>query len=668
MSENLLFQDVARLPMPHDNVAIAVRRIEAGAIVQDGERAYLLPSTVLEGHRFAITPIAAGEPLLSWELPFGIATTDIAPGDYVCNQGVLDELATRRLTFEPPASPNFRDAIEPYTLDEGAFTPADQVERYAGEATFQGYARGAGRGVGTRNYIVLLGTTSLTGSFVRQLEARLKDAGGEYASIDGIVAVAHTEGAEHPNNLEFVLRTLAGFMVHPNVGAVMAFDYGIEPVNNRMLRAYMTEHAYPLHDLPHRFVSLTGSFLDDLDEAEANVREWLPVVGAFRRTPQSVEHLRIALQCGGSDAFSGISGNPLTAWVAREVIRYGGAANLAETDELIGAEPYILQRVRDLDTAHRFLEMIERFKERVGWHGHTAEGNPGGGNKYRGLYNINLKSIGAARKKNDDVRLDYVLDYAERMTESGYYFMNSPGNDIESIAGQVASGSNIITFVTGNGSVTNFPFVPTIKVVTTTRRYELLQHDMDVNAGAYLDGAPMDELGESAFALTLDIASGKRSVGELAGHSQVQLWRNWRQTDASQVRELNETPPPPGRSIPMATSASSPRPPALGLASGYRRKACRRARWASSCQPACAHRRWRRWRRRASMPRASAEIRASMASSPSPAPKAAATPVAHLKRSTYAPSSDMRCIRWQSIVSSWSTAARRRTTNTCANN
>ncbi len=352
---------------------------------------------------------------------------DIAPGDYVCNQGVLDELATRRLTFEPPATPNFRDAIAPYVLDDAAFTPAQQVARYDEDATFLGYARGAGRGVGTRNYIVLLGTTSLTGSFVRQLEARLKDVADDLDSVDGIVAVAHTEGAEKPNNLEFVLRTLAGFMVHPNVGAVMAFDYGIEPINNRMLRNYMAEHDYPLHDLPHRFVSLTGSFLQDLDEAEAQVREWLPAVAAQRRTPQSVEHLRLALQCGGSDAFSGISGNPLVAWVAREVIRYGGAANLAETDELIGAEPYILQHVRDLDTAHRFLEMIERFQERVGWHGHTAEGNPGGGNKYRGLYNINLKSIGAARKKNPDVRLDYVLRLRRTHDGSRLLLHEQPG-------------------------------------------------------------------------------------------------------------------------------------------------------------------------------------------------------------------------------------------------
>ncbi len=152
--------------------------------------------------------------------------------------------------------------------------------------------------------------------------------------------------------------------------------------------------------------------------------------------------------------------------------------------------------MRDLATARKFLNIIARFKERAAWHGHTAEGNPSGGNKYRGLYNIVLKSIGAAMKKNPDVRLDYVIDYGERMTQGGYYFMDSPGNDLESIAGQVASGSNLIFFITGNGSVTNFPFVPTIKIVTTTERYRLLSYDMDVNAGAYLDGAPMDDLGD----------------------------------------------------------------------------------------------------------------------------------------------------------------------------
>lgn len=559
-ARTLPFHEAARLPLDHDNVAIAVRRIDAGTTIQSGDRTFYLPVTVMEGHRFAVQPIAAGSPLLSWGLPFGYATVDIAPGQYVCNQGVLDAFETRRLNFELPAIPNFRDYMEPYALEEDTFAPADQVPRYEDDRTFSGFWRSHNRGAGTRNYIVLLGTTSLTGSFVRQLEARFADTAAAWPNVDGVVAVAHTEGAEQPNNLQFVLRTLAGFMVHPNVGAVMAVDYGVEPINNQMLRTFMAENDYPLNELSHRFVSLSGSFLEDLDEAEHTVREWLPVVSAQERTPQSVANLRIALQCGGSDAFSGISGNPLVAWVAREIIRYGGAANLAETDELIGAEPYILQRVRDLDTAYRFLAMIERFKERVAWHGHTAEHNPTGGNKYRGLYNIALKSIGAARKKNPDVRLDYVLDYGERMRNPGYHFMNSPGNDIESIAGQVASGSNLIAFVTGNGSVTNFPFVPTIKVVTTSKRYQLLKHDMDVNAGEYLDGTPMDTLGKRMFALTLDVASGQRSIGEKAGHSQVQLWRNWRQTDPSRLEFLTARARPAGKSLPVEVRDSDPAP------------------------------------------------------------------------------------------------------------
>ncbi len=127
--------------------------------------------------------------------------------------------------------------------------------------------------------------------------------------------------------------------------------------------------------------------------------------------------------------------------------------------------------------------------------GASADGNPSGGNKFRGLYNIYLKSLGASTKRHPDVRLDAVIDYSERMDEPGYYFMDSPGNDLESIAGQIAAGCNMLFFVTGNGSITNFPYVPTIKIITTTERNNLLSNEMDVNAGAYLDDTPMDVLG-----------------------------------------------------------------------------------------------------------------------------------------------------------------------------
>ncbi|HEY8287052.1 MAG TPA: UxaA family hydrolase, partial [Chloroflexota bacterium] len=359
-----------------------------------------------------------------------------------------------------------------------------------------------------------------------------------------------------PNNVEFLLRTLAGFMAHPNVGAVLAVDEGDEAVNNQRVQRFLAEHGYPLAAVPHHFLSLGEGFQASLTRGEAIIAEWVPLVDAATRTEEPLSELKIALQCGGSDAFSGVSGNPLAAWVAREVIRYGGSANLAETDELIGAEEYVLRNVRDLATARQFLGTIERFRERLGWHGATAEGNPSGGNNLRGLYNIAIKSLGAAMKRDPQVRLDYVIGYGERMKRPGYYFMDSPGNDLESIAGQVASGCNMIFFVTGNGSITNFPFVPTIKIVTTTGRYELLSREMDVNAGAYLDGTPMDELGGEMLDLTVEVASGARSVGERAGHSQVSIWRNWQQRDGGNLDRLRQARPPSGEPLPVRSGSA----------------------------------------------------------------------------------------------------------------
>jgi altronate dehydratase len=552
MPSTFSFHDIARLPIASDNVAVVIQRLEAGTEIIDGDRRYTLSHTMLEGHRFAVKPIAVGEALLSWGLPFGYAIAPIQPGDYVANEAMLEALGGRSIDFALPERPNFEDHIEPYRFDESAWQPVEQVSRYAEDRTFMGYLRSDGRGVGTRNYIVLLGTTSRTGSFVKQLEERLKGITADYPNVDGVVAIAHTEGgSEHPNNLDLLLRTLAGFMVNPNVGAVLAVDFGVEPVTNRMLQAYLQENNYPINELPHRFLSLQGPFQRNLEIGEQQVREWLPLVNQTERTPQSLSHLKLALQCGGSDAFSGISANPLLGWVAREIIRYGGAANLAETDELIGAESYVLQKVRDVATAQKFLATVEAFKERVAWHGHSAEGNPSGGNKYRGLYNIVLKSIGAANKKDPEVRLDHVIQYGELMQEPGFYFMDSPGNDLESIAGQIASGANMIFFTTGNGSITNFPFVPTIKMVTTTRRYKLLSREMDVNAGEYLDGTPMDELGAKTLDLTVAVASGERCAGEKAGHAQTQIWRDWRQTDPSHLAELLNQPLPDGDSLPV---------------------------------------------------------------------------------------------------------------------
>ena len=552
-------EEIGRLPDPSDNCAIAIRDLPAGLSLRHGKAEFELSHQILEGHRFAVRRIGRGEALTSWRQRFGLATRDIDPGEYVINEGVQIELARRNLNFELPAESNFDNmTIAPYAFDEAQFAPAPPVQPYPDMRYFPGFERNGGRGVGTRNMIVVLGTSSLVAGFVRTLTQITASQADDYANIDGIVPVAHTEGGhKNPNNRERLLRTLAGFMVHPNVGAVLAIDYGNEAITNADLREYLRSRAYPIEHVIHRFYSLSPSFEDNVNRFKDLLADWLPRVNRFERSPQPVSELKIALQCGGSDAFSGISGNPLAAWVAKEVIRYGGAANLGETDELIGAESYVLEKVESIETARKFLGRVARFKEWAGWHGQTAEGNPSGGNKFRGLYNIYLKSLGAAAKRHPDLPLHDVIDYSERMTGGGFYFMDSPGNDLECIAGQVASGSNLIFFITGNGSITNFPFVPTIKYVTTTARYELLKYDMDVNAGEYLDGTPLDELGARTLDLTVDVAAGQRTVGEKAGHFQVQIWRDWQRTSPANVT-LMEAKTYAGQPLPIAAEARVP--------------------------------------------------------------------------------------------------------------
>ena len=549
MPDRFEFDRIARVPAPGDNVAIATRRLEAGTVVADAEREYRLPHTVLEGHRFVRTPIPDGARLNSWGLPFGIAARALEPGEYVCNAKILTALAERDVDFGLPATANFTDTIETYELDEATFSPGEQVAHVDTGATFDGFRRSGGRGVGTRNFVAVLATTSRTNGFVRRVAERA--AARAPAGVDGVVAVTHTEGggSGRPNNLDHVLRVLAGFMVHPNVGAVLAADDGTGSYTNDDVRRFMEGRNYPLEHVPHAFFRIERGYEEEVARAAALVDGWLPEVAAARRAPEPAGALRLALQCGGSDAFSGVSGNALAGWVAKEVIRHGGAANLAETDELIGAEPYVLANVRDAATARKFLEKIESFKRYAANHGTTAEGNPSGGNNFRGLYNIALKSLGAARKKDPEVRLDYVIDYGQPMRPPGYYFMDSPGNDLESIAGQVAAGSNLILFITGNGSITNFPFVPTLKFVTTTGRFELLANEMDVNAGRYNDGMDMDALGAETFELALDVASGQRSKGELAGHAQVSVWRNWPRTGKEGLEEVRRWPVPDGRPV-----------------------------------------------------------------------------------------------------------------------
>ena len=564
---------VAIRPEPADNVAIVTRDLDPGTVIRNGDTTFTVDHRVLEGHRIVVDPIPDGAALLSWSTPFARARGDRTPGDYVCTASSLAALGSRGVPDLPAEPTAVNEPLDPYRLDEAALHIGTQLGGATTARTFLGYPRRDGR-VGTRNHVVILGVSADCGAFVAALATRLQAHAP--AGLDGVVPVAHTEAGERdqPNNLRFLLTVLAGFCVHPNVGAVLVVDNAQAAATAADLRGFLSTQGYPPIHVPHAFFSRTGDFDTDLARAAQLAQPWLAQLATARRSEQPVDKLVVALQCGGSDAFSGITANPLAGAVAAEVIRGGGAAVLSETDELIGAQSYVLANVAGVEVARAFLAAVRAFQERVSWHGHSAEGNPSGGNVYRGLYNIVLKSVGAARKLDRRVRLDHVVDYGAPLPGPGMTFMDSPGNDLESVAGQVATGANLIFFTTGNGSITNFPFVPTLKFVTTTRRYELLRDEMDVDAGRYLTGTPMPQLVAETLDLTLATASGTRSAGERAGHSQVSIWRNWRQTrarpgiavsiDGRRPRESGELPaterdaPLPGTPLPVRVHRSPP--------------------------------------------------------------------------------------------------------------
>lgn len=276
------------------------------------------------------------------------------------------------------------------------------------------------------------------------------------------------------------------------------------------------------------YLEVTTDYDKTIEKARSIIKGMLKNINKCKRESVSAQYITAALQCGGSDAFSGISANPLQGNVAKRIIKQGGKAVLGETDELIGSGSYILDKVRDLETAKKFIELQDHYDKWTSYHGMSAQSNPSGGNIFRGLYNITIKSLGAAMKKNKDVRLDYCLEYGEGCNENrGYYFMDSPGNDIESVAGQVATGCNVVMFSTGNGSITNHPFVPIIKLMTTTNRFKQMSGDIDINAGEYIDGKPLEKLTDETIDKLYRVCSGEKTRGELAEHSQTQIWREW---------------------------------------------------------------------------------------------------------------------------------------------
>ncbi len=495
-------QRVAVLLHPGDDVAIAKEMVAAGTVLITAEGEVQVQQAVPAGHKIALHTVERAATVRRYGQIVGFASREIGPGEHVHSHNLTVGEAALELDYAVGA-----DSVPVELVPEAA------------RRTFLGFRRPDGR-AGTRNYVAVLASVNCSSSATRQVVEAVRVSGvlERYPNVDDVIAFPTKGGcgAHHGSpGLAQLQRTLGGIVDHPNVAAYVVLSLGCE-VNQ-------PDELIELADLARHgdgplvlTIQQDGGFRRTVEDGIEAVARLLPLADEAVREPVAASELVVALQCGGSDSWSGVTANPALGRAADEVVRQGGTVVLGETTEVYGAEHLLTRRARSQEVADKLLERIRSWERHTATFGASIDNNPTPGNKAGGLTTIYEKSLGAIAKAGS-TPLNDVVAYAERIAERGLVHMDTPGYDPVSVTGQVAGGCNVVVFTTGRGSCFGFKPSPSIKVATNSALYAAQEPDMDVNAGRILEGASLDEVGGEIFEEILAVASGKKTKSELAG-------------------------------------------------------------------------------------------------------------------------------------------------------
>ena len=493
---------------PQDNVAIAKADLQVGMVLalgpsEDAPTNVPVHQTIPTGHKVALEEIATGDPVRRYGQIIGFATQAITPGEHVHTHNLSVQDFGRDYAFGVN--------VQPVTM-------VPEHERH----TFLGYRRPNGR-AGTRNYIAVISTVNCSAHTAREIAHYFTpDRLTAYPNIDGVIALTHAYGCTlRLGGEDYVLlqRTLAGFARHPNVGAYILVGLGCEVNQADALMGncdLCSGNGILPGCAPVLNIQELGGIRKTVNAGIAAVESLLPQVNAARRTRQPISELMLALQCGASDGWSGVTANPVVGLVADEVVRHGGTVVLSETTEIYGAEHLLTRRAISPSVGQDLVAHVRWWEEYARRQGIEIDNNPTPGNKAGGLTTIYEKSLGAVAKAGS-TPLTGVYDYAEPVPASGFAFVNGPGNDWTGVVGQVASGCTLVLFTTGLGSVFGFKPAPVIKVVSNSVTYRHMLDDMDLNAGKVLEGVRMQEVADELLDLVVAVASGQPSKSEAQG-------------------------------------------------------------------------------------------------------------------------------------------------------
>ncbi|MBL6458932.1 altronate dehydratase [Belnapia sp. T6] len=479
---------------PEDGIVIARQVLPPGTpVAPNVVAAVRIPA----GHKVAVRFHAEGEPVRRYGQIIGFTTEPVAPGQWVHTHNL---------------------AMGEFSRDYAWGVDARPTDYVAEPATFQGIRRPDGR-VATRNYIGILTSVNCS-AHVADLIAQAfrrnpltgEDPLAEWPNVDGVVALTHKTGCGMTQGepLSILRRTLGGFARHANFSHVIGIGLGCE-VNQI---GGLLEEQRLAGRLRSMDIQEMGGSRKTVQAGIDFVREVVAEANRVKRETVPASELCVALQCGGSDGYSGITANPALGAASDLVVRHGGTVILSESPETYGAEHLFTRRAVSQEVGQKLVDVMHWWEDYTSKLGAEMDANPSPGNKLGGLTTILEKSLGAMAKAGSTNLVD-VVRYAEAVTQRGFVFMDTPGYDPVAATGQVAGGANLLCFTTGRGSVFGCKPTPSIKLATNTAMYERMVDDMDINCGTIVTGEEtVQQVGERIFRMMLDVASGARTKSE----------------------------------------------------------------------------------------------------------------------------------------------------------
>jgi altronate hydrolase len=517
---------------PSDNVFVALSDLNAGETIHHNGTSFALPQPIPAKHKFTESALAPNDELRMYGILVGKALQAIPQGGAITTQNVKHQASAY--------------AGKSQTL---SWTAPD-VSKWK-ELTFNGYYRSDGQ-VGVANYWLVVplvfcenrNVHVIRNAFEEELGFSKRDSYKDYVhelvqlykenktdairsssfhqhstkgtsaifkNIDGIKFLTHEGGCGGiRQDSEALCALLAGYINNPNVAGATILSLGCQNAQIDLLRAKINtinpSLAKPLIILEQQ---QEGTEQDMLVQAIQQTFLALIEANKQERKPASLSKLKIGLECGGSDGFSGISANPAVGHVSDLLAALGGSSILSEFPELCGVEQELINRCTNNSSADKFVTLMRAYEKSAVAAGSGFDMNPSPGNIKDGLITDAMKSAGAAKKGGTSPVAD-VLDYGEYVTKPGLNLLCTPGNDVESTTAMAGAGASIILFTTGLGTPTGNPIAPVIKISSNTKLAQKMPDIIDVNTGAVIEGTKtIAEVGEEILDFIIRLASGE---------------------------------------------------------------------------------------------------------------------------------------------------------------